>query len=59
MSAPLSAAALEDRLEELLEACLSSRRTAASLVPEIAVLPRAQQDFVLHWVAVVARSTTL
>jgi len=53
----LPAAWLEDRLEDLLEACLSSRRTAAALVPALAALPRAQQDFVLHWVAVVARSS--
>lgn len=53
----LPAALLEDRLEELLEACLSSRRTAAALVPGIAALERGAQDFVLHWVGVVARSS--
>jgi len=55
---PLAPDQVEDRLAELLEACLSSRRTAAQLVPEIAGLPRPQQDFVLRWVQVVARSST-
>ncbi len=53
----LPAGLLEDRLEELLEACLSSRRTAAALVPGLAALARPQQDFVLHWVGIVARSS--
>jgi nitric oxide reductase NorD protein len=48
---------IEDRLEELLEACLSSRRTVAQLVPEIAALARPEQEFVLHWVRVVAQSS--
>ncbi|MCX7891159.1 MAG: hypothetical protein N2544_02160 [Burkholderiales bacterium] len=55
--APLSPGELEDRLEELLEACLSSRRTAASLAPGIAELARSEQAFVLHWAGVVARSS--
>jgi len=54
---PLPAEVVEDRLVQLLDACLSSRRTAAQLVPEIAGLGRPQQDFVLHWVRVVARSS--
>jgi nitric oxide reductase NorD protein len=47
---------IEDILEELLAACLSSRRTAARIVPAIAALARPQQEFVLHWVRVVAQS---
>jgi len=46
---------IEARLEELLEACLSSRRTAAQLVPAIAALASPQRDFVLRWVRVVAQ----
>jgi len=56
-TSPLRAEQVEARLEALLEACLSSRRTAAQLVPEIAGLARPQQDFVLHWVRVVAQSS--
>lgn len=54
---PFGSHEIEERLEELLEACLSSRRTAAQLVPEIAALARPQQEFVLHWVRVVAQSS--
>jgi len=53
---PLTAPALEDRLDDLLDAVLSSRRTATRLAEGIAPLPRDQQDFVLHWVAVIART---
>jgi nitric oxide reductase NorD protein len=48
---------VEDRLRALLEPCLSSRRTAAQLVPGIATLARPEQEFVLHWVRVLAQSS--
>lgn len=54
-TSPLRAEQVQDRLEAVLEACLSSRRTAAQLVPEIAALAPPQQEFVLHWVRVVAQ----
>jgi len=54
---PLEPAEIEARLAALLEACLSSRRTAAQLVPGIAGLARPQQDFVLHWLRVVAQAS--
>jgi len=47
---------IEKTLEELLAACLSSRRTAAQLVPAIAALASPQRTFVLRWVRVVAQS---
>ncbi len=53
---PLSANALEERLDELLDPVLSSRRTATRLAGTIAPLAREPQDFILHWVAVIARS---
>lgn len=53
---PLDRAALEDRLDELLDAVLSSRRTATGLAEALARLPRDRQDFALHWVAVIART---
>jgi nitric oxide reductase NorD protein len=53
---PLTAAALEKRIDELLDAVLSSRRTATRLAQSLAPLPRQQQDFALHWVAVIART---
>ena len=55
---PLTVPALEDRLDDLLDAVLSSRRTATRLAEAIAPLPRDQQDFVLHWVAVIARTNS-
>ncbi|MBX9811364.1 MAG: hypothetical protein K2Y16_07115 [Burkholderiales bacterium] len=53
---PLSANALEDRLDEILDPVLSTRRTATRLAEAVAPLPREHQDFVLHWVAVIART---
>ncbi len=55
---PLSAQVLEERLDEILDAVLSSRRTAASLARATAGLPRDHQDFVLHWAAVIARTNS-
>jgi nitric oxide reductase NorD protein len=54
---PLGARALEQRLEELVGAVLSSRRTAAGLARGLAGQSRALQDFVLRWAAVTARSS--
>jgi len=53
---PLSAAELEERLDEMLDAVLSTRRTATRLAEAVARLPRGEQDFVLHWTGVVART---
>ncbi len=55
--APLSAAELEERFEELIGAVLSSRRTAAGIAHELAARGRALQDFVLQWAAVTAKSS--
>jgi nitric oxide reductase NorD protein len=51
----LTARALEKRLAVYLDPALSSRRTAVQLARDLAACTRAQQDFVLHWGAVVAR----
>ncbi|HSN41746.1 MAG TPA: hypothetical protein VLT92_16340, partial [Burkholderiales bacterium] len=53
---PLSADALEERLDKLLDPVLSSRRTATRLAGAMAPLARELQDFVLHWAAVIART---
>jgi len=47
---------VEDYLDAYLDAVLSSRRTAAGPAGRLARLERAQQDFALHWVSVVART---
>ncbi|MBK1632218.1 hypothetical protein CKO31_16025 [Thiohalocapsa halophila] len=54
-SRALSARALEQRLAVCLDPALSSRRTAAQPARGLAACTRAQQDFVLHWGAVIAR----
>jgi len=55
-SEPFSAAELEERLDEMLDAVLSTRRKATHLAEALARLPRGDQDFVLHWTGVVART---
>lgn len=53
---PLSRRQLEQALDEYLDPVLSSRRTAQEPASGLAALPRAQQDFALHWVDVIAKS---
>ena len=53
---PFSAAELEERLDELLDAVLSARRTATHLAAAVSALSRGEQDFILHWTGVVART---
>jgi nitric oxide reductase NorD protein len=58
LSEPLGANQLEERLDEALDAVLSSRRTAQPLALRLAPLERELQDFTLHWVAVIARTSS-
>jgi nitric oxide reductase NorD protein len=53
---PLTATELEARLDEALDPVLSSRRTAAPLAKALAPFERGQQDFVLKWVDVIAKT---
>jgi nitric oxide reductase NorD protein len=53
---PLTESELDDCLDALLNPVLSSRRTAAPLAHALASLPRAPQDFTLHWVDVIGRT---
>ena len=55
--APLTARQLEERLDEALDPVLSSRRTAQPLAERLAPLARDLQDFALHWVSVIARTS--
>ena len=54
---PLGAGELERRLEELVGAVLSSRRTAAGLARGLAGQSRPLQEFVLRWAGVSAKSS--
>ena len=47
---------MEERLDEFLDPILSSRRTAASVAKKLAVCNYKQQEFVLHWVGVIAHT---
>ena len=53
---PLTEAELEDRLDQHVEAVLSIRRTARGPAAQLATLARPQQEYVLGWVATVAKS---
>ncbi len=54
----LTALDIEERLEDLLGAVLTSRRTAAEPARKLSSLARSQQDFALHWAAVIAKSNS-
>ena len=58
LSEPLSDHQLEERLDAMLDAVLSSRRTAQPLALGLAALERELQDFTLHWVGVIARTSS-
>ena len=49
-----SATELDERFDRILDPVLSARRTAAPLAREASALPRSEQDFILHWTAVIA-----
>ncbi|MBF0271578.1 MAG: nitric oxide reductase activation protein [Magnetococcales bacterium] len=51
----LSVEDLEERLEEILEAALSSRRTVTGLAQDWASRPVGQQQTLLHWLPILAR----
>ena len=52
----LSQTELEEQLDDILCAALSSRRSAAAIAAGIAPLSRAQQEFVLAWAQVAAQN---
>jgi len=54
--APLTAAEIEARLDESLNQALSSRRTVTKLAVALVPFARAQQDFVLRWVDIIAKT---
>jgi len=52
----LSAAQIEERLDPYLDPVLSSRRTAAEPARRLVAFEREQQEFVLRWSELIARS---
>jgi nitric oxide reductase NorD protein len=57
-AASLSAGELEERLDQILWAALSSRRTAAGAARGLARLGRDRQELVLHWASVIEKSNS-
>ncbi len=53
---PLTAVELEVKLGEALDPVLSSHRSAKSLAQALAEFERAQQDFALRWVDIIAKT---
>jgi nitric oxide reductase NorD protein len=53
---PLTAQEIEEKLDESLDPVLSSRRSASAPARALAGFTRAQQDFVLRWVDIVAKT---
>ena len=55
---PLEELDIEERLEDLLGAVLTSRRTASEPAQKLSWLTRHQQDFALHWAGVISKSNS-
>ncbi len=55
---PLAEFEIEERLEDLLGAVLTSRRTAAEPALKLSLLHRSEQDFALHWANVISKSNS-
>jgi nitric oxide reductase NorD protein len=53
---PYSLSELEEQLDDILCAALSSRRSAAAVAAGVAPLARAEQEFVLAWAQVAAQN---
>ncbi len=58
MTARLTQSQLKERLDDILGAVLSSRRTTAKHAQALSALERAKQSFILHWAGVVANSNS-
>ena len=58
MKKPFSANRIEGKLEELLGAVLTSRRTASEPALKLSLLDRSSQEFALHWAGVISKSNS-
>ncbi len=58
MSRQLREVQIEEKLDELLGAVLSSRRTASGPARKLSGLEREQQEFALHWAGVISKSNS-
>jgi nitric oxide reductase NorD protein len=53
---PFTAPEIEERLDEHLDAVLSSRRTAAAPAEALTAFGRGEQDAILRWVGIIAKT---
>ena len=58
MTTPLKVPEIEEQLDEILSAVLSSRRSANGPARKLACLDRVSQEFSLHWASVIAKSNS-
>ena len=58
VATPLTIGLIEERLEEILDAVLSSRRTATEPARTLAKRHRPEQDFIFHWLGVIIRTNS-
>ena len=57
-TAPMTADEIQTRLDEMLDAVLSSGRNTARPAEQLALCNTAQQAFVLHWLDVIIRTNS-
>ena len=58
VATPLTIGLIEERLEESLDAVLSSRRTATEPARTLAKRHRPEQDFIFYWLGVIIRTNS-
>ena len=58
VATPLTIGLIEERLEEILDAVLSSRRTATEPARTLAKRHRPEQDFIFYWLGVIIRTNS-
>ena len=58
VATPLTVGLIEERLEEILDAVLSSRRTATEPAGTVAKRHRPEQDFIFYWLGVIIRTNS-
>ena len=58
VATPLTIGMIEERLEEILDAVLSSRRTATEPARTLAKRHRPEQDFIFYWLGVIIRTNS-
>ena len=58
IATPLTSGLIEERLDEILDAVLSSRRTATEPAHALAKRNRPEQDFIFYWLGVIIRTNS-